>query len=132
MSLVAASRLASARGDEGDRVYCARRGNFDPATALAVSEVCSLLEPELVKVELQRSALIANRDEYGPNLADSGRVGGYSDLSFPALAVRFRLGGSAFFFVVMMISPLGQAVKLQSGRPQGEAPANLSRDEIDQ
>ena len=91
MSLVTASGLAFARGDQRDRVYCARRGDFDPAPALAIREVRSLLEPELVEVELQRSLLIANRDEYGTNLADSGRVVGYSYLSFPARAIRLSL-----------------------------------------
>jgi hypothetical protein len=76
LSLVTASGLAFARGDQRDRVYCARRSNLDPPLALAVREVCSLLEPQLVEVELWRSVLIANRDEYGTNLADLGRVVG--------------------------------------------------------
>ena len=41
-------------------------------------EICSLLESELVEVELQRPVLIADRDEYGSNLADSGRVSSWS------------------------------------------------------
>jgi hypothetical protein len=51
----------------------------DPATAVAVSGVCSLLEPELVEVEAERLILSANRDEYGANLADSGRSGWTAD-----------------------------------------------------
>jgi len=132
MSLVTASGLAFARGDQRDRVYCARRGDFDPAPALAVREVRSLLEPELVEVELQRSLLIANRDEYGTNLAD--RVVLSATVIFRSRRVRsgFR-PDMAFFFVVMMISPVAQVVELRSRRrSQGEALVNLSHDEIDQ
>jgi hypothetical protein len=71
MGLVAAGGPALARWDQRDGDCRSRRAHLDPATALTIGEVCALLEPELVEVELERSVLVGDRDEHRSNLADT-------------------------------------------------------------
>ena len=65
-----AGRDAFARRHQRDRIGGAGRRDFDPAAAVAVGEVGTRLEAQLVDVEGEGPFLVGDGDEDGPDLGE--------------------------------------------------------------
>src|SRR5262249_4541969 len=75
--LAVARRPARGRRGEGDRGDGVAGSHFDPPLAVAEGDVGTLLEAELLDVELDLTVLVGHRDDDGPDLAHVGLGAGH-------------------------------------------------------